>query len=208
MKSSFSKEILIRWTLVIVFSISTLLLPPVVATTSSRAELVNSENSAVFEKIATLKNPQAVVDSPDGSFADLEKEKNELLRLHRSDREAHFKGDVDLLQRSALEEMISVRDGKITKIKKEDQRKRFSDYFRGATYYEWDDMEDPIIHISRDGSMAWMITRLKVRRTQKDAGGIDREEKFVYAGIMTYEKVDGKWMRVANVSTFEPEDKS
>ncbi len=65
-------------------------------------------------------------------------------------------------------------------------------------------MEEPIIRISQDGSMAWMITRVRVRRTQKDATGKEREQKFNYAGIMTYEKKDGKWMRVANVSTSEP----
>ena len=31
-----------------------------------------------------------------------------------------------------------------------------------------------------------------------------REEKAVYARIMTYEKRDGRWLRVANVSTFDP----
>ena len=52
--------------------------------------------------------------------------------------------------------------------------------------------------------MAWMITRVRVRRVQKDTAGVEREERFVYAGIMTYEKRKGKWVRVANVSTFEP----
>jgi hypothetical protein len=37
--------------------------------------------------------------------------------------------------------------------------------------------------------MAWMITRIKVR---KDAAGVEREQKFIYSGIMTYEKLGGK----------------
>ena len=43
--------------------------------------------------------------------------------------------------------------------------------------------------------MAWMITRTRVRRVQKKADGAEHEEKFVYAGIMTYEKRDGRWVR-------------
>jgi hypothetical protein len=35
---------------------------------------------------------------------------------------------------------------------------------------------------------------------QKKANGAEQEEKFVCAGIMTYEKRDGRWVRVANVS--------
>lgn len=135
---------------------------------------------------------------------DLDKEKAELLRMHRQSREAHFKTDADLLLQNAPEEMISVRDGKIQRSSKAEGQARFAEYFRGAKYTEWDDIEEPIVRISRDGTMAWMITRIRVRRTQKDASGKEQEEKFVYAGIMTYEKVDGRWMRVANVSTFEP----
>jgi len=51
--------------------------------------------------------------------------------------------------------------------------------------------------------MAWMIVRTRVRRTTRLEGSEEeRETSFVYAGIMTYEKQDGQWVRVANVSTF------
>ena len=133
----------------------------------------------------------------------LEQEKAELLRLHTSDREAHFKTDVDRLLENSPAEMISVSRGKISRSSKDDARKMFTGYFRDAKYYEWDDVEEPIIRVSNDASMAWMITRTRVRRVQKNAEGAEKEEKFVYAGIMTYEKRDGRWVRVANVSTFE-----
>ena len=136
--------------------------------------------------------------------ADLEKEKAELLRIHMSDRDAHFKTDVDLLLENSPEEFISVSRGKISRSSEADARKMFTQYFRDAKYYEWDDLEEPIIRIAKDASMAWMITRVRVRRVQKNAEGAEKEEKFVYAGIMTYEKRDGRWARVANVSTFEP----
>ena len=135
--------------------------------------------------------------------ADLEKEKAELLRIHKSDREAHFKTDVDKLLADSPEEFIAVGRGKINRSSKDDARKMFTGYFRDAKYYEWDDVEEPIIRISNDASMAWMITRTRVRRVQKKADGAEQEEKFVYAGIMTYEKRDGRWVRVANVSTVE-----
>lgn len=136
--------------------------------------------------------------------AGLEKEKAELLRLHKSARDAHFKTDVELLLENSPEEMISVSRGKVNRSGKAAGRKMFAEYFRGAKYYEWDDVEEPIVRVSKDASMAWMITRIRVRRVQRDAAGVEQEEKFVYAGIMTYEKRDGRWMRVANVSTFEP----
>jgi hypothetical protein len=135
--------------------------------------------------------------------ANQQSEAPELLKLHQAGRQAHFQTDVDLLLANHPDEFISVRNGKIERPKKADTRKMFEGYFKGAHYYEWDDLEPPIIRVSRDGSMGWVITRVKVRRTQKDSSGAEKEEKFVYAGIMTYEKRDGKWMKVANVSTFQ-----
>jgi len=133
----------------------------------------------------------------------VEKEKAELLKLHQQDRRAHFQTDVDLLLAHHPEEFVSVRSGKINRPKKADTRKVFTESFKGATYSEWDDLEPPIIRVSNDGSLGWIIVRLKVRRMKKDAAGAEKEEKFVYAGIMTYEKRDGRWVKVANVSTFE-----
>src|SRR3954466_3940565 len=135
--------------------------------------------------------------------ADLEKEKAELLRIHKSDREAHFMTDVDRLLENSPEVFISVGRGEINRSSKEDAHKMFTGYFKDAKYYEWDDLEEPIVRVSNDASMAWMITRYKVRRVQKQADGTEKEQKFVYAGIMTYEKRNGRWIRVANVSTFE-----
>lgn len=144
------------------------------------------------------------VYAPAGGAPDPEKEKAELLRLHRASREAHFKTDVDMLLANAPDESLSVSRGKVSRPAKAEVRKMFAEYFRGAKYYEWDDLEEPIVRVSNDASMAWMITRLKVRRVQKDAAGVEREEKFVYAGLTTYEKRGGRWTRVANASTFEP----
>jgi hypothetical protein len=127
----------------------------------------------------------------------------ELLALHARGREAHFRTDVDLLLADAGEEFISVSGGRISRITPAEQRAFFAGYFKGATYQEWDDVEPPIVRVSDDGSMGWVITRVRVRRTQKDATGAGKEASFVYAGIMTYEKRDGRWVRVANVSTFE-----
>lgn len=137
------------------------------------------------------------------SKVDLEKEKAELLKIHEAGRRAHFNTDVNLLLEGAPDQFISVSGGKISRSTPADTRKMFESYFKDAKYFEWDDLEPPIVRVSADASMAWMIVRTKVRRTQKDSSGAEREEKFVYAGIMTYEKRDGRWVRVANVSTFE-----
>lgn len=143
------------------------------------------------------------INVPASQKIDLEKEKAALLEIHRTDRRAHFATDANLLLERFTDEFISVSNGKIERSKRDELRRTFEDYFKNAKYYEWDDLEPPVIRISNDASMAWMIARTKVRRVQKLASGEEKERAFVYAGIMTYEKQRGKWVRIANVSTFE-----
>ena len=102
-------------------------------------------------------------------------------------------------------EFIYVRDGKIQTQTKEDLRKRFTEYFQGAEFSAWDDLEPPIIHVSPDGQMGWMVVRVKIAYSKTDAAGKKTQEQSVIAWMSVYEKREGKWLHVANASTFEPE---
>jgi hypothetical protein len=129
---------------------------------------------------------------------DLQKERQSLLEVHRQEIRAHFERDAAWIGSTTLEPFVSVSSGKIERSTAEELRTFFTGYFDGATYLQYEDAEPPIVRVSDDGSMGWLITRTRVRRTQNG-----QERSFVYAGIMTYEKRGGQWVRVANVSTFE-----
>lgn len=137
--------------------------------------------------------------------ADAETAKAELLALHQADRRAHFHHDVDALVGSLPPEFIYVRDGKIQRQTKADLRKRFTEYFQGAEFSAWDDLEPPIIHASPDGQMGWMIVRVRIAYSKTDAAGTRTQEQSVIAWMSVYEKHEGRWVHVANASTFEPE---
>ena len=130
----------------------------------------------------------------------LDSERAELLQVHENGRNAHMKADAHLLLQDSPDEFITVGSGKIGRVTRNQEQEMFNSYFEGAKYSEYSDLEPPIVHVSNDGNSGWLITRIRSRRTQ--AG---KEQEFVYAGIMTYEKRDGKWIRSANVSTFEPQ---
>ena len=74
----------------------------------------------------------------------------------------------------------------------------------GAEYSRYEDLMVPHAEVSADGTMGWVVSRLAVERSEPDPAGGRRDRAFTYAGIMTYEKVGGKWIKVANVSTFAP----
>jgi hypothetical protein len=132
------------------------------------------------------------------SHVDTERERAALLELHANVRRAHFETDVDLLVANDAQEWINVRDATITRRRREDVADFFRTYFEGATYLEWDDVEPPIVSVSADGTLAWMIIHVRVRRTRGD-----RELRFSYAGIETYEKRGGRWVKVVEVGTFD-----
>jgi hypothetical protein len=52
--------------------------------------------------------------------------------------------------------------------------------------------------------MGWMIVRVKVAYTKTDKSGKKSSEETVMAWMSTYEKREGKWMHVANVTTTTP----
>ena len=137
---------------------------------------------------------------------DIEREVQTLLELHEQSRAAHFATDVEAAVADLAEEQIVVRDGAVRRMRKEDVRQTMTGYFAGATFHEWDDIEPPIVKVSDDASIAWMMTNTKVRLAKAGDDGNESETAFVYAGILTYEKRDGRWVRTANVSTFAAGD--
>src|ERR1700727_2520630 len=129
--------------------------------------------------------------------------KDELLAIHQADRRGHFARGADALGANVAPEFLQVFDGKVQRISREDLRRRVTTYFQGAEFVAWDDLEPPVIELSPDGKMGWMIARLKVTIRRQDAGGSKIAEDTTMSWLSTYEKHDGKWQHVANASTVE-----
>jgi len=134
------------------------------------------------------------------SELDLQRERAALLELHANVRRAHFETDVDLLLANDADEWINVRDANIVRRRREEDVRMFTEYFDGATYHEWDDIEAPIVSVANDASLAWMIVNVRVCRTKNG-----EELRFRYAGIETFQKHDGRWIKVVEVGTFARE---
>jgi Domain of unknown function (DUF4440) len=154
--------------------------------------------AAVFAGLlcAAPARPGAIVEAPSAEA--------ELLALHQADRRAHFARDVDAMVATLPEKFIYVRDGKIEVESREDLRSKFAEYFRNSEFTAWDDLEPPIVRASPDGRMGWMVVRVKVAYTKTGESGKKSSEETVMAWMSTYEKREGKWMHVANVTTTAP----
>lgn len=130
-----------------------------------------------------------------------EREKNDLLKVHAKMRQAHLELDAELMVSTFADQVFRVASGVVSQNSKEEYRQNYKDYFSSSTYHKMDDLEPPIVRISKDASMAWMIVRTQVRFTYQDKTGKEVEQAFIYAGIVTYDKQNGKWLRTANAAT-------
>jgi hypothetical protein len=124
--------------------------------------------------------------------------KEELLAVHQAGLRVHLNRDVDFIVAGIGPEFTTVHEGNIRVMSREDVRKQFTEYFRGAEFSAWDDLEPPVIRISPDGKMGWMIVRVRIAYTKTDAAGERSKEDTVMAWMSAYEKHDGKWLLVAN----------
>jgi hypothetical protein len=77
--------------------------------------------------------------------------KAELLALHQAARRAHLNRDVDFIVAGMGTEFTTVHEGKVKVMSRDDVRKQFTEYFCGAEFSAWDDLEPPIIQVSPDG---------------------------------------------------------
>ena len=126
-----------------------------------------------------------------------------LRQIVEDGRTAHMTTDVHLLIAHQAEPQLVVSGGRIAYVTRAETRERFTQVFAGAVYQQWDFLEPPIIRLADDASIAWVISRVRVRRTKTQPDGSVAREAFTYAGLDTYEMRDGIWLKTVNVSTFE-----
>jgi len=124
--------------------------------------------------------------------------RRELAEVHAHERAAHLACDLDAMMLNQADSFTAVGAGGFRVLTGAEMRELFVGAFDGATYHEFDDLEGPEIHVSADGTLAWMAVRLKVRKSQTDKDGATQERHFVSSAILTYQHRDGRWLRTGS----------
>jgi hypothetical protein len=110
------------------------------------------------------------------------------------------------MHRAVLQAYVMAGRGEITKPTKAERAARIGPYLSSTTFEEYKDLVEPIIRISKDGTMGWLVAQVKIAGVR--VGENDEKSRIdsVWAWIELYEKRDGKWLRVGNVSNRRPEE--
>ncbi|MCA0151656.1 nuclear transport factor 2 family protein [Winogradskyella vincentii] len=137
---------------------------------------------------------------------DIEKEREEILKLHNQQRDNHFNKDSIAFANQLSDNFISVNRGKITMPTKEENIKRYNSYFSSVNFVKWDDVSDPIIRFSEDGSLAYTIVNKIVEVTYKDDDGNTSNSATHFAWTAIYKKYNGEWKTDCVTSTQIPSE--
>lgn len=129
----------------------------------------------------------------------------QLLNMHQQVIQYHLENDVESWLASESEEYISANRGEISYPSKAEREARRRPYLAASTFSIYRDLVEPVVKVSADGTLGWVIAQVEVEGTQKTAVGEDVPFRFVSAWIELYEKVNGRWRCTGNVSNMKPD---
>lgn len=124
----------------------------------------------------------------------------QLLAMHEQVLEAHRTGDVEQWMAVEGDDYISANGGTITFPTTGERRGMREPYLLSTSFEVYRDLQDPIVEVSPDGQLGWVIAQVEMRGTQASSDSSTHPIEAVWAWIELYRKVDGAWKLVGNVS--------
>lgn len=134
-----------------------------------------------------------------------EEEKDKILAMHHAQRTYHFEKDSVAFANQMSDQFISVNRGVISYPKREANISKYHGYFSAVEFLKWDDLTEPIIRFSDDGSMAYTIVDKIVTLTYLDENGETVEDSTHFAWTTIYKKYGADWKIDCVTSTNIPE---
>lgn len=131
---------------------------------------------------------------------DLSEERKKILELHQKQRDYHFFKDSISFANQMSENFISVNRGEISRPKKEVTISRYHQYFSSVEFLEWDDVSEPVIKFSDDGTMAYTIVDKIVSVSYLNQKGDTVQGKTHFAWTAIYRKYGDEW-KIDNVTS-------
>ena len=122
-----------------------------------------------------------------------------------SDRQAHLEGNASIIAANLADQVIEVSAGQSHTRSREEIQEFFDTRFETVSYLVWRDREEPIIHLSADMQMAWVV-----RSIEAEIESVDEKREsgqnllFTSVYTATYELFESGWKMTSVTSTFAP----
>jgi hypothetical protein len=130
-------------------------------------------------------------------------DREQLLQLHKRVLQHHLDGDIDDWLRSESEEYVLANRGEVSFPGKRERAATIGRYLKRSKFRIYRDLIEPIVRVSRDGTLGWVIAHVEAEGVSRKEDGQQEPIHFISAWIELYEKKSGRWLRVGNVSNFK-----
>ncbi|MEO9968046.1 MAG: hypothetical protein ABJF11_19795 [Reichenbachiella sp.] len=138
----------------------------------------------------------------------LESAREEIMEIHLKQRKFHVEEMPADFVGLMSDDFISVNRGVISTPSREDSQERFTRYFDLVEFEKWDDLSEPEIRFSDDGSMAYTIVHKEVVvKYQNDSSQWIRG-RTEFSWLAVYKKTDQGWKVDAVASTNLPDEET
>lgn len=131
-------------------------------------------------------------------------DEDQLLALHEEALQAHRESNIDLLLKAEEDRYTIASNGAVSHPDREARRGGLGPYLEATRFSVYRDQIPPVVQVSADGSLGWVIVQVEAKGEQTEPDGTVVPLEFVSAWIELYEKRGGRWLRVGNVSNFKP----
>ena len=133
----------------------------------------------------------------------IDADREQLRALHEKVILAHRQSNVESILEDEAADYVVANRGEISHPTLQERRERLGAYLRSTTFREYRDLVKPTIAISSDGTLGWVIVQVQASGIQTTESGEKEPVEFISAWIELYEKRQGRWLRVGNVSNFK-----
>lgn len=156
-----------------------------------------------FSQIRFNQGDLASYRAPDNVINDEQR----LLRLHRNVMDDHFFERTDNLAKVAGENITIVSSGSVYNMDKQANQKGLKRIMNSRKHYRYDDLIRPQVTLSKDGTLGWVIVQVQAQGIRLDENSKPTVPlNFISAWIELYQKHQGAWKMVGNVSNFQPKN--
>ncbi len=126
-----------------------------------------------------------------------------LRALHEKILEAHRRSNIEMLLEDESADYVVAGRGEVTRPTLEQRRAFLGPYLKRTAFEEYRDGIEPVVTVSIDGTLGWVVVQVQARGVQAGPDGKKEAIAFTSAWIELYEKRKGRWYRTGNVSNFK-----
>ena len=126
-----------------------------------------------------------------------------LLSMHDRILEAHRTNNLESWMSIEATDFVSVNGGRVSFPTVQQRFTGRHAYLQASKFEIYQDRRPPIIRVSADGTLGWVIAEVEVKGVET-GNGETKSFHDIWAWVELYQKVNGQWKMVGNASNRRP----